>query len=244
MRDWKRKTEGEKVETPGATVSDIVDTISSESTEPTVAAEPEAPKASAPSDGMPSIPSSDGTRDAAGETFDPTRHSVGADGKPVFTAKGVFRRRRGSGSLRVAPSAVQTASDEQKYMLAGKTCAEVLFQGASLIGGSEWQPRLDPANKVDERADMSAAFATYCKAKGLSDIPPGVVLVAIIAAYAAPRFTQPVTKQRTRGAVMWLREKYIKWRARRASQPADRNDGERQNDASEKDSGGAAPARS
>lgn len=243
MRRWnKEKAEGSAesitTEAPSVEVSDIVETIAAESTEPTIAAaEPTpAPVATAES----SLQFGEGERDAAGDTFDRSRHSVGSDGKPVRTAKGLWRRRRGVGSLRVASTAVQTADENEKFILAGKTCAECLFQGASLLGGPEWQPKVDATQ--DERRDVAAAFTTYCRAKNLSDIPPGIILLAIITSYAAPRFAQPITQKRATGAIIWLRTKYMKWRAKRAAQSDNRNDGKRENDAGKKDSGGASEA--
>ena len=242
MRRWnKEKAEGSAepitTEAPSIEVSDIVETIAAESTEPTVAAATEPIPALV---AEPSLDLGKGDRDAAGDTFDRTRHSVGSDGKPVRTAKGLWRRRRGVGSLRVASTAVQTADENEKFILAGKTCAECLFQGAGLLGGPEWQPKVDATQ--DERRDMAAAFTTYCRAKNLSDIPPGIILLAIITSYAAPRFAQPITQKRTAGAIIWMREKYRKWRMGRAAQSDNRNDGKRENDASKKDSGGASEA--
>lgn len=78
---------------------------------------------------------------------------------------------------------------------------------AANVIGPEWRPQVfvDPESKaeVNEESMLVEATASYLRAKQAPDLPPGYMLLAVVAMYAAPRFTQPSTRQK----VSWLWQK-------------------------------------
>lgn len=64
--------------------------------------------------------------------------------------------------------------------------------------GPEWQPR-----SADERAMVVGPLAQYLQSKQVQDIPPGVMVCVVIAAYAGPRLAVPTTANKVKPAVAW-----------------------------------------
>lgn len=94
------------------------------------------------------------------------------------------------------------------YGAMGAVLVDLVTQTAANILGPEWLPRsIDDGkgNKVEERTVLIGATAAYLKSRQMPDIPPGWVLVAVVAAYATPRFTQPTTRQRIGGVLNWFK---------------------------------------
>jgi len=148
--------------------------------------------------------------DKRGDTFNPDVHAVDDDGSPKLTAAGNFAKRRGrklgqtsNVSVVSSPGQPKQVSSQQEQMTAqaavsGRSAAGLLFTLGCVIGGEEWQPMVDKATGLDERAMLEKAFADYFLSTGKTDIPPGWALTIAVGAYAAPRFTAPKTKLRAK----------------------------------------------
>jgi hypothetical protein len=50
-------------------------------------------------------------------------------------------------------------------------------------------------------------LAKYLESKQMPDLPPGIMLTMVLAAYAAPRFREPATKEKIKGVWFWVRSK-------------------------------------
>jgi hypothetical protein len=131
--------------------------------------------------------------------------------------------------------------------MVGSGIAEIIFKSGYMLGGDEWLPIKHDEKQIDERRDMSTAWADYAYAKGMDDLPPGLLVAFVCSAYALPRFGAPETQKRLgRFATFAKRVKlgYENWKLKRSEKNAARiahgNDGERKNDTREGDSGGAA----
>lgn len=164
-----------------------------------------------------------------GTAFNPSIHATGADGGPVINADGSFRKRRGVGKSspqsRVGGkknSAGDSAAAAAKAAAtaAGTALAQLTFVSGVIIGGEEWAPRKDASSGLDEAAMMTDAYAQYCAAKGITDIPPGWALTVALLAYAGPRFAMPHTQSRMAKVKAWTVGKIGSWKVRRAQRRA------------------------
>jgi len=164
-------------------------------------------------------------RDTDGNAFDPKIHKVGADGEPTLSAKNKLVKRPGrkagadatapksfigapgaSSPLSTGPS--QEATSQMQARAAGNMAANLLMQLGLIAGGDEWQPRKDISTGLDEKIMLESAFGDYFLAKGIIDIPPGMVLTVAIGGYMLPRFTMPKTRTRLERATMWAKKKW------------------------------------
>jgi len=138
--------------------------------------------------------------DSSGAVFDPSLHQLGKDGSPVITKKGLFKKRRGTGTK--SKIADMTPPDSMaNFQACGSTSAEIIFIACQGIGGPDWTPR------DEERAYMTEAFTQYYTAKDVQDLPPGVILATALISYGAPRFVMPTTQGRFKRAVAWTKNK-------------------------------------
>jgi len=204
-------------------------------------------------------------RDKAGELFNPEFHAIKSDGTPSYAKSGVFRRKRGTGSRVALPLSATVAPEEQrrlaeqasqaaeeqkrrKAMIAAQGISEIIFKSGYMLGGEEWLPIKHDEKQIDERKDMHTAWAEYCYARGVEDIPPGMLVAFVMSAYALPRFVEGKETHKRMSAFatfvkrgkLWLEN----WRLTRserktnAARIANGNDGERKDNASESDSRG------
>lgn len=205
-------------------------------------------------------PAAEGIRDKSGELFNPELHAVNKEGAPSIAKSGLFRRKRGLGARvniptavavdpaeaqrRAAELAAQTEEAKQrKAIIAGTAIAEILFKSGYMLGGDEWNPIKNDARQIDERRDMVTAWTGYCYARGVEDIPPGLLVAFVVSAYALPRFAGTETQKRLSilgGTVKRLGLWFQNWRLKRASRATNRNDGERKDDTSKGDRAGTA----
>ncbi len=84
-----------------------------------------------------------------------------------------------------------------------------------IIGGEEFAPmrkEIQPGIVIDDMASLTGAFTTYFHAKGITDLPPGVVLAAALLGYIAPRFAMPKTQSRWSKLKGWVASKYAGWK--------------------------------
>ncbi len=164
--------------------------------------------------------------DNFGTLWNPEIHATGADGKGVKTQKGEWRKKRKS--KLVDPRAptpepqaqaatpaqdpkappVLTEAQKNEARAAGVVVAQCIFLSSRALGGEEWEP------SSDERSMMNDAWGNYFIAKGVTNIPPGLMVVVACGAYAAPRFAMPKTRSRLQRAKEWAAAKYAKWKVR------------------------------
>lgn len=79
--------------------------------------------------------------------------------------------------------------------------------------GPEWQPR--PSEKPgmpSEREVMCGALKAYFQSKNTPDIPPGLMLTALIISYGAPRLRAPSTASKLSMAWTWMKLKLSKFK--------------------------------
>jgi|LGVF01.1.fsa_nt_gb hypothetical protein len=169
-------------------------------------------------------------KDTMGRAFNSALHKIGVDGKPVLTPKGFLKtlagkgRRSNIGGLSNPTAPGTPTAPEPNYEACGLTAAHSIFFFAQGIGGQEWEP------DQKEAVYMSSAWTEYFRAKGIQDIPPGVMLLTALISYAAPRFGKPVTKSRCKKAYSWLISKFSRKENYYGSHVDSRNDRERKDD--------------
>ena len=156
----------------------------------------------------------------AGERFDPEAHATTPEGLPSVTKTGKFRKKAGRKSASAGTSGSTlgsvdnkpaTMSPEQQAKVVsranGRATAELIFAVGTAIGGKEWMPIKDDNSGIDERAQMTDAWAAYYEATGKQDLPPGLIVTVAMVSYAAPRFTMPQTQTRAQKVVTWFKAK-------------------------------------
>lgn len=77
-------------------------------------------------------------------------------------------------------------------------------------GNGEWMPDNDA-----EHVAFRNAMASYLRAKGSEDLPPGAALCLAAASYAGKRVTRPNTATRIRLIGAWVKAKWQNWRNRK-----------------------------
>lgn len=167
-----------------------------------------------------------GPTDAQGRAFDPALHETGPDGAPRLNAAGGLRMRRGrkpgasaapraTASTFAAPQGVAPQAsaapipDTAKIDATATVMAELVFAIGMAAGGSEWKPR------DEERDSLKDAFRNYCATRGVSELPPELVVAVALGGYAIPRCFMPETKSKIQRAKEWLYAKIAVWKARR-----------------------------
>jgi hypothetical protein len=175
--------------------------------------------------------------DRYGRKFDPALHVVKVDGTPDLTNAGNLRlkpkneqgepgsaapREKPVSQIGTGPSPVQTQIQAQaQYQATGQASAHMLFMVGVMLGGEEWQP------SDDEKIYLTGAFVQYYEAKGIKDMPPGVVLATALLSYALPRFSQPKTKTKIQKLMKWAKGKFSR-RGKSGTQSDSGNDRKRQ----------------
>ena len=76
---------------------------------------------------------------------------------------------------------------------------------ATTIFGNEWQ-----AKSPEEKQMVCGPLAVYLKSRGMTDLPPGVVLSIVCLAYSAPRLQAPSTKQKLGMWWLWIKSKIFR----------------------------------
>lgn len=157
-------------------------------------------------------------KDKHGFSFDPKVHKTKKDGAPLLTAAGLLWRKPGQrpkqsksfiyqGAPRPgedAPPGVGT--EAAHYEASGRVMAETIFSIGQMLFGQEWAP-IKIEGEIDERAQMSSAWAEYSRAKGINDIPPGVAVAIAMASYSLPRLAKDNTKKKIGGFFGWIKNR-------------------------------------
>lgn len=136
---------------------------------------------------------------AYGESFDPSVHSSKPDGTPTYTTSGRFRKKRGGPEIVDRPTKPNTSvgpssnSGTGDYRAASVAICGIGFGVAQSLFGEAWKPQ------SAEQSNIESAVETYFRAKGIIDLPPGIVVVLAVGAYALPRVNDPITRERFGG---------------------------------------------
>lgn len=173
-----------------------------------------------------------GKTDDKGRPFDPKLHEVDAAGRPKLNRDGWLAKRRGGAGKattaplrsKVNPGGAGKVSDvcgptqqaeefEVKVAQSSTACAGLFIMSAQVVGGPEFQP------ESGEPEFLRDSFATYFRAKGIVDIPPGVGLAIAMGGYIAKRWSQPVFAQKRKGWWAWVKS-YLDKRREKASADA------------------------
>jgi hypothetical protein len=153
-------------------------------------------------------------KDAEGRAFDPALHVVGKDGQPTLirTGRNRGKLRRKSGAKQPTPTVSTTVpgpgAEVKDYHGTARVTVESFTTLARLLLGEEWALVKDPT--YDEKAALTDAWEGYFKARGISDIPPELLLSVTMVGYVGPRLTLPATKGRLARAREWVRVKVFR----------------------------------
>lgn len=160
---------------------------------------------------------SQGPVDRDGRQFDPSLHCVDADGSPKLTARGFLRLKRQSNK------AMQNAESQTlapTYQAAAVMAGTIFALGVS-IGGDEWSPKIDKSLGINEQEQMIEAWRKYFEAKGIQELPPWLEVAVVMGGYVLPRLAAPKTRSRLGNLGLWLKSKYVVWRAKRNGLPVE-----------------------
>ncbi len=188
-------------------------------------------------------------KDKHGRSFDPSFHQRNADGAPKLSSKGRLQGIPGralpppsKSEAGLPPPERSAPPDPQSTPAAGRTdpgeehlqAASVVVESivgiASMVFGPEWQPQRTKHGKVtiDERDQMVRAWALYFEARGVSDVPPEVLVGVTMIGYVAPRMAAESTRSKI--STGWARLRG--WFRRRRGASTDlRDNDERENNA-------------
>lgn len=154
--------------------------------------------------------------DSSGVAFDPSKHGVDRDDNPLITKTGRYRKIRKSKSTMghndksIVGNLTVPDSDKTESLALGIVAAGMTFTIGTLIGGSEWQPKLDIKEGIDEKAMLTRAYGDYFLSTGRADFPPVVALTVALLGYASLRFGMPKTKSRFKAVKDWIMSKIFK----------------------------------
>lgn len=138
--------------------------------------------------------------DDGGNIFDPDIHAVDGEGNPKRTKRGLWAKKRGR-------SGTVTKPDSMASQEAGRATAETIFMFCVTCFGEEWQPIEDVKIGLNERQQMTDAWAAYFQAKGTVEMPAWVVVAIACAGYGLPRISQPKTQSRLSKMWSWFKGK-------------------------------------
>jgi hypothetical protein len=95
------------------------------------------------------------------------------------------------------------------YDLMAATVFDMSTGTLVVVFGEEWKPQ-----KPEERDAVCGALKNYFQAKQMQDLPPGLMLTAVLMAYAAPRLRAPSTSSKLKMGWHWLKTKVAAFRNR------------------------------
>jgi len=131
--------------------------------------------------------------DPVGNSFDSEMHQTNPDGSPKISKKGKLLRKRRASKVSVSNEKENLHSQARQ---SGFVAANLFINTARLIGGEEWEPKINKETGLDEKSLLENSFSDYFEMSGTVDIPPGLALAVVLLAYSVPRFTQPKTISR------------------------------------------------
>lgn len=188
-------------------------------------------------------------RDKHGRPFDPALHASDGYGKPIVGARGHLLVRTSGSAHRAraqarSPSTLPPTGTGQGTVrlppspeALGAAIATIDFatQTAAGLWGEKWRPKTDA-----EREALIDAWARWYQARGVRDIPPGMLVLLVTGGYVSARLDEPA-RERIAGKLgrygRWIKSK-LGGRSARADTRADGN-GE---DAARSEPGGEVPS--
>jgi len=155
---------------------------------------------------------SDGPRDPQGNSFDPAKHQSNSDGTPKLSPKTgrlmKLRKPRAARSSVAQPDApLQGGGEAVQTRMAATATIESIGMLGRMLGGEEWAFVRSVEHGIDEKASGIDAFDQYYTAKGVTDIPPGVIIAIWALSYIGPRLAMPTTKSRMQLGWAWVKNK-------------------------------------
>lgn len=140
--------------------------------------------------------------------FNPEIHETGADGKPVLTPTGRFKKKKGMGRAALTVPQTDNAEAKRREMIAAQRnmAAQVIvntfISTGVMVFGDEWQPETQKAVmegkeiSISEKDILVTTTEQYLESKNVVDIPPGVCLAIVFSSYCLKRAGKPETKRR------------------------------------------------
>jgi hypothetical protein len=142
-----------------------------------------------------------------------TRQAVAQMRKKVEAEKAKGNTPTFSDVTRPDPAAAEMVSRVVDYDVMAATVFDMSTGLLTTTLGPEWQPRpAQEPGKPGERDMVCMALKVYFQSKQAQDIPPGLMLTAVIIAYAGPRLRAPSTSSKLQMAWTWLKLKLSKFK--------------------------------
>lgn len=149
--------------------------------------------------------------DKSGTVFDPTIHTLGADGTPTLTKSGLYARKRGRkagqstlGSVpgTGAPSnSTQPLGEPQKVPATGQKMTPTLMGAGAAVATANvfmaaFGPDLKPSakNELTGQPDLDTlrdAYAQFFLESGIERVPPWIGIAIALSTYAGPKMAKP-----------------------------------------------------
>lgn len=99
---------------------------------------------------------------------------------------------------------VSLVAAEPNYDVMSKLLFDMSAGTLAIALGPEWAP-----DNEAERTNVCVALKAYLAAKGVQDVPPGVLLCFVVIAYSAPRFRKPATANKLRTLGGWCKDRIL-----------------------------------
>jgi len=159
-------------------------------------------------------------KDVDGNAFNSERHKTDKNGEPTQTKKGNLIKKGGGRKPKTekqksyiggnaSPENNHAAQLTAQARASGTVAANLLMTLGIALGGEEWQPRADHASGLNEKTMLENAMSDYFESTGQTDLPPSMVLIVAIGAYALPRFTMPKTQSRLSSVKSGIKKWFI-----------------------------------
>jgi hypothetical protein len=187
-------------------------------------------------------------RDRLGREFDSALHATDALGQPRLTKDGflairpglnfrdpAIRARAAEGRAHarvrstvpkppgIAATVPESAPD---FKAISAVTVDTITGLCQMLLGEEWRP--GTSDGVDERAHMVAAWEAYYRAKGIREVPPGLLLALVMGGYALPRLQKPTTREKLSGLGSRLRARWSRRKGNGDARPHSGPDRERE----------------
>lgn len=160
--------------------------------------------------------------------FDPSIHATNDDGTPRLTKTGKLRLRPGAKSrLNAGLNLPGEKPPPTEYDVAGHAAAMIFVTTGTILLGADFQPENE-----GEHEQVANAFACWCEANNINDVPPGIALAIALSGYIGKRLYKPTVSERLGFAVSWTATKFGSMGARLGAWFNTRPDRLRKNNAS------------
>jgi len=156
--------------------------------------------------------------DKNGTKFDPTIHTLGADGNPALTKSGLYARKRGrkagQSTLGSVPGAASPSNTTQPLGALGqgpttapKVSHTVMGAGAAVATANVFMaafgPDLEPSkkNELTGQGDLETlrdAYAQFFLESGIERVPPWIGLAIALSTYAGPKMMKETALSRAK----------------------------------------------